>query len=221
MVIKLFGASALSCAFFIILEVPAAIAEDLAENAEREWTNPEAGLGTQFVNQDQLDSVVASFREMFTLFSREVSKLQSQYLQSQLPSEDGIVALDKDEVDTKAISLMRQNNPPPIWLDENGGPTVIRFPGTIRIGFRSLGSDLTIDRYDDTMILNAKDIPAGGETLIVLLNDKSTFPLKLMPSNIHHPADVVVTIEQEVDTVSGKRKIELKRPIDEETSTIN
>lgn len=207
MVTKRFAAFALLCAAILFPNiVPAARANDLnllVPNPEKEWDLT-----------DDLPSYLkklADFQKSQTIFLlMEMQKLRSICYDTHVFKDRRGIAVNKDELDRQSIALTRRNNPPTIWLGKAGTQTVIQFPENIDAAYHATMSNVTLEIEKKTILLNPIHIPPEGETLVVLLVDEQAIPLRLMPADSRHPADVAMKISR--TNASGVTKIKRKGP---------
>jgi hypothetical protein len=81
-----------------------------------------------------------------------------------------------------------------------GEATQIEFPGRVEGGYKPRHAALVLEKRDRYMIAFAQpDIAMDGETIIVHLDDKRTFSLRLIPATEENPRDSNVRV---VDTRS-------------------
>lgn len=89
-----------------------------------------------------------------------------------------------------------------------GEPTQITFPGKIEGGFKRKNSSLALERNGNFLVMFAQpEIPYEGEALLVLLDDKRSFSIRVVPADDDHPRDETIKImderQEEVDYESG------------------
>jgi hypothetical protein len=79
-----------------------------------------------------------------------------------------------------------------------GEPTQIVFPGKIEGGFKRKNSALALERNGNFLVLFAQpDLTDEGEALLVLLDDKRSYAIRVLPSLDEHPRDETVRIIDE------------------------
>ena len=79
-----------------------------------------------------------------------------------------------------------------------GEPTQITFPSKIEGGFKRKQSSLALERQGNFLVMFAQpEIPYEGEALLVLLDDKRSYALRVVPSDDDHPRDEHVKISDE------------------------
>lgn len=81
-----------------------------------------------------------------------------------------------------------------------GEPTQITFPSKIEGGFKRKQSSLALERNGNFLVMFAQpEIPYEGEALLVLLDDKRSYAIRVIPSDDDHPRDEHVKIADERD----------------------
>lgn len=86
-----------------------------------------------------------------------------------------------------------------------GEPTQITFPSKIDGGYKKSRSSVTLQRQDNHLILFAQpQLSVDGEAIIVHLDDKRTYALRVAPENPENPRDGFINIvdnrEPEIET---------------------
>lgn len=94
-----------------------------------------------------------------------------------------------------------------------GEPTQVVLPGKISGGFKRKNSSLSLERNGNFLVLFAQpDLSEEGEALLVLLDDKRSFALRVIPSSEEQPRDDSVKLKEareDVDYESGPTTPEL------------
>ena len=94
-----------------------------------------------------------------------------------------------------------------------GEPTQVTLPGKITGGFKRKNSSLALERNGNFLVLFAQpDLSEEGEALLVLLEDKRSFALRVIPSSEDQARDDSVKIKEgreDVDFESGPATPEL------------
>lgn len=81
-----------------------------------------------------------------------------------------------------------------------GEPTQIQFPGQVVGGYKRKQSSVSLDRKENYLIVfSGPDLSLDGEAIIVHLDDKRTYALRLLPSSEYAPRDEVINIIDERD----------------------
>jgi hypothetical protein len=83
-----------------------------------------------------------------------------------------------------------------------GEPTQIAFPGQILGGYKRKRSSLSLERQDNYLILFGRpELPAEGEAIIVILDDRRSYALRVLPSSDSNGRDELITIkdDREID----------------------
>ncbi|MFN8391979.1 MAG: hypothetical protein U0136_16940 [Bdellovibrionota bacterium] len=79
-----------------------------------------------------------------------------------------------------------------------GEPTQIVFPSKIEGGFKRKNSALALERNGNFLVLFAQpDLTDEGEALLVLLDDKRSYAIRVLPGTDDHPRDESVRITDE------------------------
>lgn len=97
-----------------------------------------------------------------------------------------------------------------------GEPTQIQFPGDVAGGFKRKQSKLALERQDNYLVVFAQpDLQPEGEAILVHLNDKRTYSVRVIPSSDENQRDGFVHIlddrapevsnGEEDDTISEKK----------------
>ena len=91
-----------------------------------------------------------------------------------------------------------------------GEPTQITFPGRVEGGFKNRDSRVAIEKQDNYLIVFAKPgLSLEGEGIIVQIDDKRTYSIRVMPADDENKRDGNITItdmrppmisEEEVDS---------------------
>lgn len=83
-----------------------------------------------------------------------------------------------------------------------GEPTQIVFPGKIEGGFKRKNSALALERNGNFLVLFAQpDLTDEGEALLVLLDDKRSYAIRVVPATDEHVRDESVRlIDEREDT---------------------
>lgn len=75
-----------------------------------------------------------------------------------------------------------------------GEPTQVTFPGKIAGGFKKKNSAVNLERQDNYLVVFAQQtLGLDGEAIIVHLNDKRTYSIRIMPATGGTPKDGQVT----------------------------
>jgi len=79
-----------------------------------------------------------------------------------------------------------------------GEPTQITFPGAVEGGFKPAKSSIALDKQDNFIVVFAKaTLPPEGEAIIVHIDDKRSYALRMRPASVDQPRDGQIKI---VDT---------------------
>lgn len=79
-----------------------------------------------------------------------------------------------------------------------GEPTQVNFPGRIQGGFKKKQSNLALERQDSFLVVFATPgIAAEGEALLVHLEDKRSYALRVLPASETNPRDGFINIRDE------------------------
>lgn len=79
-----------------------------------------------------------------------------------------------------------------------GEPTQVSFPGKIEGGFKRSNSTIALQKNDNYLVLFAKpDLPYEGEALLLILDDKRSFAVRVVPADDDHPRDETVKIQDD------------------------
>lgn len=106
-----------------------------------------------------------------------------------------------------------------------GEPTLLEFPAKIESGVKRGNSSLTLERKENRLIVFARaNLPLTGEALLILLHDKRSYSLRMLPSSPEFPRDTQLNITDnrvpeyaagKVETPVEERRVETspKSPI--------
>ncbi len=94
-----------------------------------------------------------------------------------------------------------------------GEPTQISFPGPIEGGFKRKQSAVALEKQDTYLVLFAQpQLSPDGEAIIVHLEDKRTYSLRVLPATEDRPRDGFVNIidsrDPEIDLESSPDKVQ-------------
>jgi hypothetical protein len=79
-----------------------------------------------------------------------------------------------------------------------GEPTQIAFPGNILGGYKRKRSSIALERQENFLIVFARpDISVEGEAIIVHLDDRRSYALRVVPSSERVPRDEVIRINDD------------------------
>jgi hypothetical protein len=86
-----------------------------------------------------------------------------------------------------------------------GEPTQITFPGKIEGGFKRKNSTIVLDKQDNYLVIFANgQLPLDGESILVHLQDKRTYSIRIQPATGAGQRDASINVidprEPEVDT---------------------
>lgn len=94
-----------------------------------------------------------------------------------------------------AREIVYTGNEEPIYI-RPGEPTQIKFPSTISGGYRRSRTSLRLQRRDNFLVVFAQpELSPDGEGIIVHLDDKRSFALRMVPSNEDQQRDAMVNIQ--------------------------
>jgi hypothetical protein len=81
-----------------------------------------------------------------------------------------------------------------------GEPTEITFPGRIEGGFKRTQSTVALEKKDSSLIVFANtSIPVEGEAIIVHLDDKRSYSMRVIHSDPMHPRDSHIQVIDDRD----------------------
>ncbi len=76
-----------------------------------------------------------------------------------------------------------------------GEPTQISFPGAVEGGFKRKSSSVALERQDNYLVVFAQpNLGPDGEAIIVHLEDKRSYALRVMPASEDRPRDGFVNV---------------------------
>lgn len=76
-----------------------------------------------------------------------------------------------------------------------GEPTQVTFPSSLEGGFKRKQSSLALERQENNLIIFAQPhLSPDGEAIIVHLEDKRSYSLRVMPADDEHPRDGFINI---------------------------
>lgn len=83
-----------------------------------------------------------------------------------------------------------------------GEPTQLLFPGKIQSGFKPKNSRLALDRKENYLVIFSQpDLTEEGEALLVMLDDKRSYAVRVIPSDDDNARDEIVkVIDEREDT---------------------
>ena len=85
-----------------------------------------------------------------------------------------------------------------------GEPSQITFPGDIGGGFKKKHSSLALERKGNFLVVFAQpEIPYEGEALLVLLQDKRSYALRILPSDDDNKRDEFIVIRDTRENIEG------------------
>lgn len=85
-----------------------------------------------------------------------------------------------------------------------GEPTQITFPSKIEGGFKRKHSSLALQRQDNFLVVFAQpEIPYEGEALLVHLNDKRSYAIRVLPSDDDNTRDEFIDVRDDRADVLG------------------
>ena len=85
-----------------------------------------------------------------------------------------------------------------------GEPTQIVFPSKIEGGFKRKNSSLALERKDNFLVVFAQpEIPYEGEALLVQLDDKHSYALRISPADDDHPRDEQAKVIEDREETGG------------------
>lgn len=91
-----------------------------------------------------------------------------------------------------------------------GEPTQITFPSKIEGGFKRKHSALALERQGNFLVVFAQpEIPYEGEALLVHLNDKRSYALRILPSDDDNPRDEFINVKDmrdDQENIEGKEE---------------
>lgn len=98
-------------------------------------------------------------------------------------------------VTAEARDLNYGGDEAPVYV-KSGEPTQVTFPGKIEGGFkRDKNSNLVLERQDNFLIIFAKpQLGLDGESIIVHLDDKRSYALRMLPATADSERDVSVKV---------------------------
>lgn len=86
-----------------------------------------------------------------------------------------------------------------------GEPTQIVFPAKIEGGFKRKNSSLALERKENFLVVFAQpEIPYEGEALLVQLDDKRSYALRISPADDDHPRDEQAKVIEDREEVAGE-----------------
>lgn len=85
-----------------------------------------------------------------------------------------------------------------------GEPTQIVFPSSIEGGFKRKNSSLALERKENFLVVFAQpEIPYEGEALLVQLDDKRSYALRISPADDDHPRDEQAKVIEDREDPTG------------------
>ncbi len=126
----------------------------------------------------------------------------------------GIITLGSFATDAQAREVEYLGSEETIYVTP-GEPTQIAFPGNILGGYKRSQSSVTLDRKDNYLIIFARpELSVDGEAIIVHIDDRRSYALRVMPSSDIEPRDQLVTIrdEREPDVETSITQPEPEQP---------
>jgi hypothetical protein len=88
-------------------------------------------------------------------------------------------------------------NEMPVYVTP-GEPTQVTFPSKISGGFKRKHTSLALERQGNFLVIFAQpEIPYEGEALLVHLDDKRSYALRILPADDENPRDEFVNIKDE------------------------
>lgn len=76
-----------------------------------------------------------------------------------------------------------------------GEPTQITFPTKIWAGYKKKDSNISIDRRGAYIVVFASaELPPEGEAILIILENGTSFPIRLKPADSKHPRDAILEI---------------------------
>ena len=85
-----------------------------------------------------------------------------------------------------------------------GEPTQIVFPSKIEGGFKRKNSSLALERKENFLVVFAQpEIPYEGEALLVQLDDKRSYALRISPADDDHPRDEQAKVIEDREESAG------------------
>lgn len=85
-----------------------------------------------------------------------------------------------------------------------GEPTQIVFPSAIEGGFKRKNSSLALERKENFLVVFAQpEIPYEGEALLVQLDDKRSYALRITPADDDHPRDEQAKVIEDREEDNG------------------
>jgi len=92
-----------------------------------------------------------------------------------------------------------------------GEPTQITFPGRVEGGFKNKDSRVAIERQDNYLIVFAKPgINVEGEGIIVQIDDKRTYSLRILPADDNNKRDGNIIISDSRPPMIAEEEITAK-----------
>ncbi len=86
-----------------------------------------------------------------------------------------------------------------------GEPTQLLFPSKIQSGFKPKSSRLALDRKENYLVIFSQpDLTEEGEALLVMLDDKRSYAIRIMPSTDDNPRDEIIKILDEREESDGE-----------------
>jgi hypothetical protein len=78
---------------------------------------------------------------------------------------------------------------------EPGEPTQVSFPSRVSGGYKRTQSSLTIERQNENLIVfSQQELSESGEAIIVHLDDRRTYALRIKPASPRNPRDEMISI---------------------------
>lgn len=94
-----------------------------------------------------------------------------------------------------AREIVYTGNEEPIYI-RPGEPTQIKFPSNIAGGYRRSRTALRLQRRDNFLVIFAQpELSPDGEGIIVHLEDKRSFALRMVPSSEDQERDAMVNVQ--------------------------
>ncbi|MCC6934037.1 MAG: type-F conjugative transfer system secretin TraK [Deltaproteobacteria bacterium] len=96
-----------------------------------------------------------------------------------------------------------------------GEATQITFPSKISSGFKNKGSKITLDKQDNYLIIYADPtLGLEGEVIVVQIDDKRTYSIRIMPASQEAPRDDIIVINDTRPPVEDteQEQIQMSKP---------
>ena len=144
----------------------------------------------------ETEPTVTTLASEVGLLSYRIGELESRAADAR--AERVFVAAENGDLTVEeGLRIIRMNRQAVIRI-EPGAPLAIEFPGKIEGGYKTKSASVALERNGDRLVAFAQPgLPEEGVSLLIILEDRSLFSVKLVLANKEHPADVIVKIERE------------------------